>query len=459
MAVKFSQFVVETDKANVNYLVGWDGTENVQITPADLLGSYPSGSGATGQVAFFDSASTLAGDNDLYWDNTNKRLGVGTTSPGELLEVDGNIRLGDGTQRNIIGPTNESLGIFANPNGATEGIIFSTDNGSTTEMIILNGGNVGIGTASPSAKLHVDGTLIATGISQLGSGGSNVYLTSSSAGNVGIGTNSPNSRLHINGQLTIDRNSGMASIVAGPDSSGHLIMDSEAGFVGLNFYNSGDVILGNGGGNVGIGTTSPDTKLQVVGDTKLGDDNTNYASFATDGLLTMHGTARVKKNFYIDADGIKAPGAKPASFVESGLSGSWEFSDEIEANQQSISGNVKIPDDADRTLAPTLNIGVYANGASPGDTKWQLEYLYAGENSDMTSSAQETLTAVETASATSNGLTILSFTGIDLPSSTDQAMIWKLTRLSADAQDTISGSVFLKGIFIEYTSNKLGTAL
>ena len=27
MAVKFSQFVVETDKANVNYLVGWDGTE------------------------------------------------------------------------------------------------------------------------------------------------------------------------------------------------------------------------------------------------------------------------------------------------------------------------------------------------------------------------------------------------------------------------------------------------
>jgi len=91
MAVKFSQFVVETDKANVNYLVGWDGTENVQITPADLLGSYPSGSGATGQVAFFDSASTLAGDNDLYWDNTNKRLGVGTTSPSTKLQVNGTI--------------------------------------------------------------------------------------------------------------------------------------------------------------------------------------------------------------------------------------------------------------------------------------------------------------------------------------------------------------------------------
>ena len=66
MAVKFSQFVVETDKANVNYLVGWDGTENVQITPADLLSGTPSGSGAAGQVAFFDSASTLTGTNNLF---------------------------------------------------------------------------------------------------------------------------------------------------------------------------------------------------------------------------------------------------------------------------------------------------------------------------------------------------------------------------------------------------------
>jgi hypothetical protein len=76
---------------------------------------------------------------------------------GELLEVDGNIRLGDGGERDIIGPTNQSLRILANPNASTEGIKFSTDGGTTTEMFIQDGGNVGIGTGTPSTKLEVVG--------------------------------------------------------------------------------------------------------------------------------------------------------------------------------------------------------------------------------------------------------------------------------------------------------------
>ena len=43
--------------------------------------------------------------------------------------------------------------------------------------------------------------------------------------------------------------------------------------------------------DVGIGTTTPDTRLQIVGTVKLGDDNTNYASFAADGELNFVGTA------------------------------------------------------------------------------------------------------------------------------------------------------------------------
>jgi len=42
---------------------------------------------------------------------------------------------------------------------------------------------------------------------------------------------------------------------------------------------------------VGIGTASPDTKLQVVGDAKIGDDNTNYVEVGTTGDITFVGTA------------------------------------------------------------------------------------------------------------------------------------------------------------------------
>ena len=88
-------------------------------------------------------------------------VGIGTSSPTQLLEVDGNIRLGDGNHRNIIGPTNATLGIYANPNDSNEGIKFSTDGGSTIEMFLEDGGNLGIGPdLDPTEKLHVSGNAI-----------------------------------------------------------------------------------------------------------------------------------------------------------------------------------------------------------------------------------------------------------------------------------------------------------
>jgi hypothetical protein len=68
---------------------------NVTITPAgnDITisatgGGGVGGSGAAGQVAFWSGASTLSGENDLFWNSTSKRLGIGTPAPNGRLRVD-----------------------------------------------------------------------------------------------------------------------------------------------------------------------------------------------------------------------------------------------------------------------------------------------------------------------------------------------------------------------------------
>ena len=45
------------------------------------------GSGATGQVSFFNGASTIGGSNNLFWDSANNRLGIGTATPGVPLDI------------------------------------------------------------------------------------------------------------------------------------------------------------------------------------------------------------------------------------------------------------------------------------------------------------------------------------------------------------------------------------
>jgi len=199
---------------------------------------------------------------------------------------------------------------------------------------------------------------------------------------------------------------------------------------------------------------------------RLGDWDTNYAKFAKDGELTLIGTARVIIDLWIGANTAKAPGAKPATFTESGLTGVWQFDNAIEASQESISGTIKIPAEMDRTVVPMFKIGwststIYTDDATDNETaEWQLKYLWIGANEDTTAAAQETLTQTTTLTAATpaEGLVFTVFTGIDLPEATDQAMFFKITRLSA-GNDTIADTLELRGMNYTYTKDKLGTAL
>lgn len=126
--------------------------------------SGPSGSGAAGQATFWTGAAAISGDNAFFWDNTNKRLGLGTNTPGVRLDAHGT---GVIAQFNGTG-TNDSFIDFQNAGstqwrignaylaGTNRFFIYNAA-GATQLFTILQGGNIGIGSSFPAVKLDIQG--------------------------------------------------------------------------------------------------------------------------------------------------------------------------------------------------------------------------------------------------------------------------------------------------------------
>ena len=157
--------------------------------------------------------------------------------------------------------------------------------GSGPKMTIFSNGNVGIGLPNPNPnyKLDVNGEINATGLRINGTpisggGGSQWSGTSSiyyNGGNVGIGTATPGAKFEVDGSGVLRVTEG-SRIVPTSGVGLELSADSTGSYVGaynrstsayrrLYFYGSPYVFEG---GNVGIGTTDPQYKLDVVGDIK-----------------------------------------------------------------------------------------------------------------------------------------------------------------------------------------------
>ena len=66
-------------------LLGFDSSGNIITTSAS--GGGISGSGTAGQVTYWSGTSAVTGSSNLFWDNTNARLGIGTSSPANDLFI------------------------------------------------------------------------------------------------------------------------------------------------------------------------------------------------------------------------------------------------------------------------------------------------------------------------------------------------------------------------------------
>ena len=193
-------------------------------------------------VTFADGTNIGIDTNTLYIDSTNNRVGIGTTSPSYKLSIleGGNNFLqfsqgGDASAGSLIGRSNSTnLRIQNSENASTE---FWTNN--TERMRITSAGLVGIGTSSPSKRLHVEGA------------GSTYALIKST--NAGSGTG-----------LYFQNATSNYLIGAGSVSGG-----SELVFYDVT--NSTERMRINSNGNVGIGTTLPSQALDVVGSIEVSD--------------------------------------------------------------------------------------------------------------------------------------------------------------------------------------------
>jgi hypothetical protein len=222
--------------------------------------------------------------------DSSGNVGIGTTSPASLLHLSSTgpvITLTDtdtGASHQLSGSSGaRHFNLKVDTGGSSGSPIFNLSMQDSVKLSVLNDGNVGIGTASPTSALEVTGTILAT------------------VGGTGLKS------VGANAQVAADASSGYAALIAdgAASQSSYIFFQTAGADTGrITADSSGNILFGSGGttermridssGNVGIGAASLGSVLQSTYDT--GDEH--YSIFGrhtgTSGdlrLLRGHFTA------------------------------------------------------------------------------------------------------------------------------------------------------------------------
>ena len=324
---------------------------------------------------------------------TDGTIGIGTTSPSEKLSISGgNIAVANGSSIMIggsigdtkIGKLYNVSGVLSLDGDGTRNIrLGSTTNGEVVRIDNTNG-RVGVGTDSPSAKLHVSGSdstasairQSRTGISRIWDqaidssgrlqwgyrateGGTRTVTFSLDDNNfvgIGAGAGSPSYPLYV---YNADAPSDIVAKFHTADSSTYIQLTSTgsswqigATADSLDWYNDNNTAVRMSlleTGNLGIATTAPNEKLEVSGNIRVSG---SYKVGATDVITSG-------RRLYAADGSTASPAYSFSSRTDTGM-----YADDHGSNDRihfSIDGNERFYIDANG-IASLSNIYSGATG-------------------------------------------------------------------------------------------------